>query len=106
MAYYWRHTLTGTLELKLNKMLKPAKKASGCSLDQLQLAPSDDVTAQKPPKPVKPGDVFSLFEARRIKGFWPVYNDATGENVLTVHAVMTFFQFSRRFKYFFFFSAG
>ena len=68
---------------------------------------TDGVTAQKPPKPLKPGsDVVSLFEARRIKGFLPVYNDATGENVLTVHAVMTFFQFSRRFKYFFFFSAG
>ena len=38
---------TGTLELKLNEMLKPAKQASSCSLDQLLLKPADDVSAKK-----------------------------------------------------------
>lgn len=64
---------SGTLELNLNGMAAPAKKARNCKLSQLP----DIGTGAK----VK---TVSLFEQKRIRGFWPCYNDETGERVLTV----------------------
>ena len=66
-------------------MLKPAKQASSCSLDQLLLKPADDVSAKKRK------NIISVFEARRVKGFWPVYNNVTGKKKLTVRELTTFF---------------
>ena len=78
--------LSGTLELKLNKMFKPTKKAKNCTLDMLQL-PGDDVTDPAVAKKKKTGpsaELLSLFEQRRIRGFWPCYSEENGERVLTV----------------------
>ena len=63
----------GTLELNLNDIPLPAKRASGCKLSQLP-----DVQGTNE---VKTG---SLFEMKRLRGFWPCYNDETGERALTV----------------------
>ncbi|XP_064602895.1 myoferlin-like isoform X2 [Liolophura sinensis] len=62
----------GTLELNLNGMAAPAKKARNCKLSQLP-----DISTGSKVKTV------SLFEQKRIRGFWPCYNDETGERVLT-----------------------
>ena len=64
----------GTLELNLNAMPNPAKKSGQCNLKQIP-----DLAAGR-------GDVkmVSIFERKRIRGFWPCYNDETGERVLTV----------------------
>lgn len=69
-------SLPGTLELNLNNMPAPAKKSGGCGLDQLP-----DMNRKKGGHDVK---MISLFENKRAKGFWPCYNDETGEKVLTV----------------------
>ncbi|XP_076460960.1 myoferlin-like isoform X2 [Babylonia areolata] len=62
----------GTLELNLNCIPLPAKKAGSCKLTQLP-----DVEGLNQ---VKTG---SLFEMKRLRGFWPCYSDETGERVLT-----------------------
>ncbi|XP_056005332.1 myoferlin-like isoform X8 [Ostrea edulis] len=62
----------GTLCLNLNAMPKPAKKAGSCKLTMLP-----DITTGPEIK------LVSLFEQKRLRGFWPVYNDETGERVLT-----------------------
>ncbi|KAK3095803.1 hypothetical protein FSP39_019399 [Pinctada imbricata] len=62
----------GTLPLNLNAMPKPAKKASGCNLSMIP-----DITSGNEVK------LVSLFEQKRLKGFWPVYNDTDGTRVLT-----------------------
>ncbi|XP_033757648.1 myoferlin-like isoform X3 [Pecten maximus] len=62
----------GTLSLNLSALPKPAKKASDCTLSQLP----DLQTGHE----VK---LVSLFEQKRLKGFWPCFNDETGERVLT-----------------------
>ena len=64
---------SGTLELNLNSMPKPVKKSGQCGLDQLP-----DVSKGHHVKMV------SLFEQKRIKGFWPCYNDESGTKELTV----------------------
>ncbi|GAB1610572.1 myoferlin-like isoform X9, partial [Argonauta hians] len=61
----------GVLELNLNAMPSPAKKASQCSLKQVP-------TAGGPPL-----KTFSLFEQRRIRGFWPCYNEEKDGRQLT-----------------------
>ncbi|XP_052821675.1 myoferlin isoform X1 [Octopus bimaculoides] len=53
----------GVLELNLNSMPTPSKKASQCNLKQIPSAGGP---------PVK---TFSLFEQRRIRGFWPCYSE-------------------------------
>lgn len=62
----------GTLSLNLSALPKPAKKAADCTLSQLP----DLQTGHE----VK---LVSLFEQKRLKGFWPCFNDETGERVLT-----------------------
>ena len=74
-------------------MLKPAKKAKNCTLEMLQL--SDDVDAAGAGaggKKAAQSDVFSLFEQRRIRGFWPCYSEETGERTLTVRPSFDFTQ--------------
>ncbi|CAH1784691.1 unnamed protein product [Owenia fusiformis] len=63
----------GTLELNLNSMPKPAKKCSACSLKQLP----DLSDVEKKTK------MISLFEQKRLYGFWPCYSEDSGERVLT-----------------------
>ncbi|XP_061186440.1 myoferlin-like isoform X8 [Saccostrea echinata] len=62
----------GTLCLNLNAMPMPAKKAGSCKLTMLP-----DLTTGSEIK------LVSLFEQKRLRGFWPVYNDDTGQRVLT-----------------------
>jgi len=57
-------------------MPKPAKKASNCTLDMLP-----DIEAGREVK------LVSLFEQKRLRGFWPCFNDETGERLLTVSIV-------------------
>nr|XP_022342080.1 myoferlin-like isoform X4 [Crassostrea virginica] len=62
----------GTVSLNLNAMPMPAKKASSCKLSMLP-----DITTGAEVK------LASLFEQKRLRGFWPVYNDDTGTRTLT-----------------------
>ena len=71
----------GTLELNLEAMPNAAKRAKHCSLDML---PDESGTvSEKRRKP--PPKTISLFEQKRVKGFWPCYRrDETGLRELTV----------------------
>ncbi|XP_063963953.1 myoferlin-like [Lytechinus pictus] len=62
----------GSIELNLNGMPNPVKKAGSCSLKQL-------------PNEAKGKEVslVSLFEAKRLKGWWPVISEESGERELT-----------------------
>lgn len=60
----------GSVELNLNAMPMPAKKPSQCKLDQLPVAGGPPVKS------------VSLFEQRRLRGFWPCYSDETGQRKL------------------------
>ncbi|XP_030841562.1 myoferlin isoform X6 [Strongylocentrotus purpuratus] len=62
----------GSIELNLNGMPNPAKKARQCSLKQL-------------PNEAKGKEVsmVSLFEAKRLKGWWPVISEESGEREIT-----------------------
>ncbi|XP_072177496.1 myoferlin-like [Diadema setosum] len=62
----------GSIELNLNGMPNPTKKARQCSLKQLP-----DATSKKEPS------LVSLFEAKRLKGWWPVISEETGEREIT-----------------------
>lgn len=65
---------TGTVELDLNRMPKPVQKSRQCNLDQLP-----DNTLGKPAK------LISLFEQKRVMGYWPCYGTTeSGERQLTV----------------------
>ncbi|KAL4231637.1 hypothetical protein ACF0H5_009217 [Mactra antiquata] len=63
----------GTVELNLNNMPMPAKRASSCDLKQLP-----DITMGN--MNVK---TVSLFEQKRLRGFWPVYDERDGQRQLT-----------------------
>ena len=78
MVFYF----AGTLEMPLNKLPKPAKKSGKCSLAQLP----DIEHGRSDVKTV------SLFEQKRIRGFWPCFNDEKGERELTV--TCNYFHFS------------
>ena len=71
MCYFY--CLAGSLSLNLNHMPLGAKQAKGAKLSML-----GDVGADSKVKYV------SLFEMKRIKGFWPCYSDEKGEKELTV----------------------
>lgn len=63
----------GTVELDLNRMPKPVQKSRQCNLDQLP-----DNTLGKPAK------LISLFEQKRVMGYWPCYGTTeSGERQLT-----------------------
>jgi len=63
----------GTVELNLNNMPMPAKRQKSCDLKQLP-----DITMGN--TNVK---TVSLFEQKRLRGFWPVYDEKEGQRVLT-----------------------
>ena len=65
---------TGTLELNLNSMPLGTKKASQCDLSKIP-------DGNEKSKDIK---MVSLFDQRRIRGYWPCYNDETGVKELTV----------------------
>ncbi|XP_059157039.1 myoferlin-like isoform X3 [Physella acuta] len=60
----------GHLELNLNAMPLPAKRARNCTLKML-------------PDVGKDVKLVSLFEMKHMKGFWPCYDDASGTRVLS-----------------------
>ena len=60
--------------MPLNKLPKPSKKSDKCSLAQLP----DIEHGRSDVKTV------SLFEQKRVRGFWPCFNDEQGERELTV----------------------
>jgi hypothetical protein len=70
--------LSGNLEVDLNAMPSPAKKASQCNLDML---PGMGKGSHK---------TVSLFDSRRVRGFWPCFNDERGTAELTVCFIVYF----------------
>lgn len=60
----------GHLELNLNAMPLPAKRSRSCTLKML-------------PDVGKDVKLVSLFEMKHMKGFWPCYDDSSGERLLT-----------------------
>ena len=62
---------TGSLQLDLNRMPKPAKTAEKCSLDQL-----DDT--------FHPERFVSLFEKKTVKGWWPCVADEGEKKIVAV----------------------
>lgn len=70
----------GTLELNLQAMPPAAKKSRKCNLDMLPDVNSDKKSSKRrhPPK------LVSLFEQKRVRGFWPCYRrNNTGQRELT-----------------------
>ena len=68
---------TGQVELNLNRMPKPAKSARRCTLEQL---PSYDGG-----KASSSVETVSLFEMKRVYGWWPCGSQELGEEMqLTV----------------------
>ena len=67
-------SLTGTVDLNLSAMPLPAKKAENCSLTQLS---RDGATGVR---------TDNLFNRKRMKGWWPVYDvDQEGTQLLKVY---------------------
>ncbi|XP_033126409.1 myoferlin-like isoform X5 [Anneissia japonica] len=62
----------GTLELNLNSMPSPKKKSSKCSLEQL---PENKAGVEV--------TMVSLFEQKRLNGWWPCMSEETGTPELT-----------------------
>jgi len=62
------------LTLDLNRLYKPAKDADYCTLNIL----NDD-----------PSNVISLFDIKRLKGWWPCIDVESGEPELTVSQKLT-----------------
>jgi len=56
-------------------MPKPSKKSGNCTLDLLPDLTRGGATDVK---------MISLFEQKRVRGFWPCYNDVSGTRELTV----------------------
>ena len=71
---------TGTLELKLQSMPKAAKRSKKCTLDMLP-----DTGEQQSKRRRRPLKIVSLFEQKRLRGFWPCYrSNEMGQRELTV----------------------
>eukprot|EP00116_Pleurobrachia_bachei_P018276 sb/3478538/ len=56
----------GSTELDLTRLPAPSKTANECTLDVYER-----------------DNYFSLFERKKISGFWPVYSDVMGTRELT-----------------------
>jgi len=69
----------GSLELDLTSLPMPAKRVRSCTLDTLstasKLSASSGRTASKK---------VSLFEQKRLRGFWPVVAESNGQQILAV----------------------
>ena len=63
--------LPGQLELNLCKLPKPAKNARKCELDQIEHSKHNI-------------DTVSLFDLKRINGWWPATGTKDGEQILAV----------------------
>lgn len=61
----------GSIEINLNKMPRPAKTAKKCKLTQLT-----DFNPQ--------ATCVSLFDQKKLNGFWPVYAINEGSPQVTV----------------------
>lgn len=59
----------GALTLDLNRLYKPAKDSDYCTLDIL----NDEASS-----------FISLFDMKRVKGWWPCVNVESGDPELTV----------------------
>lgn len=80
-----RFLVVGALEMNLESMPQPVRMSEKCSLDQLpnfQKAGGSDVK------------MVSLFEQKRLKGFWPVYDEVGGVRQLTVTIAYLMLTFS------------
>ena len=73
----------GTIEFNLNNMPMPAKKSSSCDLKML---PDINMGTSA----VK---TVSLFEQKRLRGFWPVFDEKDGVRQLTVSTSLYFLFF-------------
>ncbi|XP_002734885.2 dysferlin-like [Saccoglossus kowalevskii] len=62
----------GTLELNMNHMPKPAKSSGKCKMSMLPDAQGNSK------------NMVSLFEQKRVKGWWPCVNEETGARELAV----------------------
>ena len=62
---------TGALTLNLNRLYKPAKVSDGCTLQMLNHQSKDEV---------------SIFEIKRLKGWWPCVDLQSGTPQLTVNS--------------------
>ena len=75
-------TPTGTLDIDLHNIPDAAKTSTECGLHQLELDDPDKTTILKTNKRV------NLFEKKRLKGWWPVFEQVTPEEKeLTVRAM-------------------
>ncbi|KAK3589425.1 hypothetical protein CHS0354_020754 [Potamilus streckersoni] len=63
----------GTVDLNLNNMPLPAKRANTCNLQQLPDARQGNLAIK----------TVSLFEQKRLRGFWPVFDEVNGQRQLT-----------------------
>jgi len=66
------------MDINLLAMPEGKKSARSCKLDMF---PDPGNPEQKKNKKF---DLVSLFKKKRMKGFWPFYNEAEGERVLAV----------------------
>jgi hypothetical protein len=67
----------GTLELNLDNMPAPAKKSAQCDLT---MVPELEKKEEEKTKKIK---MVSLFESKRLKGYWPCFSDEKGAPELT-----------------------
>ena len=67
--------LPGQLELNLCKLPKPAKNARNCGLDQIEHSKHNI-------------DTVSLFDLKRINGWWPATGTKDGEQILEVSDIL------------------
>jgi len=72
----------GTLELKLNSMPMPAKNSRSCTLNMLPTVNKTNASSSR--RDVK---LVSLFEQKRLRGFWPCSADVNGQQKLTVSSL-------------------
>lgn len=67
--------LPGQLELNLCKLPKPAKNARNCGLDQIEYSKHNI-------------EIVSLFDLKRINGWWPATGTKDGEQILAVSEIV------------------
>ncbi|XP_069048827.1 dysferlin isoform X4 [Lepisosteus oculatus] len=66
----------GSLEMDLNRMVRPAKSAEKCGLELLDQTLSAD-------------RLVSLFEQKTVKGWWPCVGERNGEKIIAGKVEMT-----------------
>lgn len=70
-----RNRISGALTLDLNRLYKPAKDADACTLKNLNNQIENCV---------------SIFEVKRLKGWWPCVDLQSGNPELTVKRKISF----------------